>query len=206
MHIRKFLFALLLIFSKFTMAIEEPSYQVSQQEAPFEIRQYAPMIIAEVEVNGDRDEASNKGFRIIADFIFGNNLGSDQESKKIAMTAPVTIEPQKIAMTAPVTIEQSEATKWRVRFVMPKEYSLQTLPKPNNKEISIRELPGKLYAVNQFNGLNGSEKIEKKTKELREWLEAKHFKVVGTPQLARYNPPWTLPPWRRNEILIEITP
>jgi hypothetical protein len=196
----------LLIISNSSMAIEEPSYLVSDQEAPFEVRQYSPMIIAEVMVDGSRDEASNKGFRLIADFIFGNNSGVNLEPKKIAMTAPVTVEPQKIAMTAPVTVEELEASQWRVQFVMPKEYTIESLPKPNNKEVNIRQVAGKRYAVNQFSGLNGSEKIDTKTKELKEWIEKKHFRMIGTPQLARYNPPWTLPPWRRNEILIEIAP
>jgi hypothetical protein len=159
-----------------------------------------------VVVEGSRDEASNKGFRLIADFIFGNNEASNKESQKIAMTAPVTIEPQKIAMTVPVTIDQSSDKGWRVQFVMPKQYTMETLPKPKNPLVSIKEIPGKRYAVIKFSGLNNLEKIENNTKQLRDWMEVKHLQALGQPQLARYNPPWTLPPWRRNEILIEITP
>jgi hypothetical protein len=203
---RFFLLSLLFIFPQLSMAIEEPSYQASEQEPPFEIRQYAPMLVAEVIVDGTRDEASNKGFRMIADFIFGNNQSQNHESKKIAMTAPVVVEAQSIAMSAPVTVEQSGTGKWRVQFVMPKQYTFETLPKPNNKEVSIREVSGKRYAVNQFSGLNDAQKIDTKTKELQDWLEKKHLKSIGNPQLARYNPPWTLPPWRRNEILLEIAP
>jgi hypothetical protein len=194
------------LFSSLAMAIDEPSYEVLNQESPFEVRQYSPILIAEVLVDGSMDEASNKGFRMIADFIFGNNIGVDQRSNKIAMTAPVTLEPQKIAMTAPVTVEKADASQWRVQFVMPKEYTLETLPKPNNKNVNIREVTGKRYAVIRYSGSNSSDKFEKRTQELMQWIEAKHFKVIGTPQLARYNPPWTLPPWRRNEVLIEIEP
>jgi effector-binding domain-containing protein len=188
------------------MAIEEPPFTTTDQEAPFEIRQYEPMVIAEVTVEGSRDEASNKGFRLIADFIFGNNEASNKESQKIVMTAPVTIEPQKIAMTAPVTIDQSSDKGWRVQFVMPKQYTMETLPKPKNPLVNIKELPAKRYAVIKFSGLNNLEKIENNTKQLKEWIDAKHLQALGQPQLARYNPPWTLPPWRRNEILIEIAP
>jgi SOUL heme-binding protein len=202
------LLLLIIFFSKLAMAIEEPKYIVSEQEPPFEIRQYEPVLIAEVFVEGNRDEASNKGFRMIADFIFGNNESTQKESQKIAMTAPVVVEPitdsKKIAMTAPVTIEQSEDKAWRVQFVMPKEYSIDTLPKPKNPLVKIREVPSKYFAVMTFSGLNNAEKIENNTKLLKQWLVSKNIQAIGTPQLARYNPPWTLPPWRRNEILIEI--
>ncbi len=203
----KCLLAITLFFiSTLSMAIEEPKYVSSDIEAPFEVRQYESMLIAEVMVEGSRDEASNKGFRLIADFIFGNNEGAQKESNKIAMTVPVTIESRKIAMTAPVTVDQSDEKNWRVQFVMPKEYSMETLPKPKNSLVKIREIPSKRYAVMVFSGLNNAEKIENNTKQLRTWMSDKQLNAIGAPQLARYNPPWTLPPWRRNEILIEIAP
>ena len=196
----------LLFISTLCMAIEEPKYVSSEIDAPFEIRQYESILIAEVMVEGTRDEASNKGFRLIADFIFGNNEGAQKESQKIAMTAPVTVEPRKIAMTAPVTVDQSDEKNWRVQFVMPKEYTMETLPKPKNSLVKIKEIPSKRYAVMVFSGLNNPEKIENNTKQLRTWISEKQLNAIGAPQLARYNPPWTLPPWRRNEILIEIAP
>jgi SOUL heme-binding protein len=202
----RLLMIFLCVFSKLTMAIEEPKFSVLEQEASFELRQYESQLIAEVLVEGSRDEASNKGFRLIADFIFGNNEGVQKESQKIAMTAPVTVESRKIAMTAPVTVDQSDEKNWRIQFVMPKEYTLETLPKPKNSLVKIREIPSKRYAVIVFSGLNNAEKIENNTKQLREWMQTKQLQAIGSPQLARYNPPWTLPPWRRNEILIEVSP
>ncbi len=190
---RKLVFSLIYLFSNLVMAIEEPTFTISDQEASFEIRQYEPMIIAEVIVAGTRDEASNKGFRMIADFIFGNNEASSKES-------------QKIAMTAPVTTDQASDKGWRVQFVMPKQYTMETLPKPKNPLVHIKEVTGKRYAVMKFSGFNNQEKIENNTQQLREWIEVKRLHAIGQPQLARYNPPWTLPPWRRNEILIEIAP
>jgi effector-binding domain-containing protein len=204
--LKSLLTLILLLISTLSMAIEEPKFTSSDMEAPFEIRQYESMLIAEVMVEGTRDEASNKGFRLIADFIFGNNEGTQKDSQKIAMTAPVTVEPRKIAMTAPVTVDQSDEKNWRVQFVMPKEYTMETLPKPKNSLVKIKEIPSKRYAVMVFSGLNNPEKIENNTKQLRTWISEKHLNVIGSPQLARYNPPWTLPPWRRNEILIEIAP
>ena len=142
------------------MAIEEPSYEVLASESAFEIRRYAPLLVAETFVDGDMDEASNKGFRLIADFIFGNNQipGADQQSK-IAMTAPVKVEPQsaKIDMTAPVTVEPQaadasldSARRWRVHFVMPRAYSLQSIPKPRNNAVQLREVPEKYFVVHLY--------------------------------------------------------
>lgn len=196
----------LLLLTKMTMANEEPKFNTTLLEKPFEIRFYEPTLVAEVFVEGGRDEASNKGFRLIADFIFGNNEGVQKESQKIAMTVPVTVEPQKIAMTVPVTVEQPDDKSWRVQFTMPKEYSLDTLPKPKNSLVKIREVPSKRYAVIVFSGLNNQEKIDNNTKQLTAWLQSQQLKAIGNPTLARYNPPWTLPPWRRNEIMIEIAP
>ena len=191
------------------MAIEEPKYEVLTSQAPFELRHYAPTLIAQTIVEGDMDAASNKGFRLIADFIFGNNLavGSEQAAK-IAMTAPVTVEPQssKIAMTAPVTIEpqSGSAQQWRVHFVMPSQYTLANIPKPKNSAVTLHELPSKYFVVHRYSGFNTEARVQEKTDEALAWAKQQSLKVVGTPQLSRYDPPWTLPMFRRNEIMVEV--
>jgi hypothetical protein len=121
------------------------------------------------------------------------------------MTAPVTLEQknEKISMTAPVSMTK-DAGKWRIYFVMPSKYTLETLPIPNNKAVSLRALPARSFAALRFSGLAGEEKTAKKTEELLTWLKIKNIQAVGAPELARYNPPWTLPFLRRNEILVEI--
>ena len=191
------------------MAIEEPKYEVRISQAPFELRHYAPTLIAQTIVEGDMDEASNKGFRFIADFIFGNNLAANSEqAAKIAMTAPVTVEPQssKIAMTAPVTIEPQlgSAQQWRVHFVMPSQYTLANIPKPKNSAVTLHELPSKYFVVHRYSGFNTVERVQEKTDDALAWAKQQSLKVVGTPQLSRYDPPWTLPMFRRNEIMVEI--
>ena len=199
------------------MAIEEPRYDVRLSQAPFELRHYAPVLIAQTIVEGDMDAASNKGFRLIADFIFGNNIaaasepGSDanaRQAAKIAMTAPVTVEPQssKIAMTAPVTLEPQvdQAQQWRVHFVMPSEYTLANIPKPNNSAVTLHALPSKYMVVHRYSGFNTVARVQEKTDETLAWAQQQSLKVVGTPQLSRYDPPWTLPMFRRNEIMVEV--
>jgi hypothetical protein len=191
------------------MAIEEPKYEVRTSQAPFELRHYAPTLIAQTLVEGDMDAASNKGFRLIADYIFGNNLAAGYEqAAKIAMTAPVTVEPQssKIAMTAPVTIEPQlgSAQQWRVHFVMPSQYTLANIPKPKNSAVTLHELPSKYFVVHRYSGFNTVARVQEKTDEALAWAKQQSFKVIGTPQLSRYDPPWTLPMFRRNEIMVEV--
>ena len=191
------------------MAIEEPKYEVRTSQAPFELRHYAPTLIAQTIVEGDMDAASNKGFRLIADYIFGNNLAAGSEqAAKIAMTAPVAVEPQssKIAMTAPVTIEPQlgSAQQWRIHFVMPSQYTLANIPKPKNSAVTLHELPSKYFVVHRYSGFNTVARVQEKTEEALAWAKQQSLKVVGTPQLSRYDPPWTLPMFRRNEIMVEV--
>ncbi len=205
---------LAILGSPSAMATEEPQFEVLSSDGDMELRRYAPMLIAETEVEGDLDQASNKGFRLIAGYIFGDNQSPDAGQKaKIAMTAPVTVEPQstRIAMTAPVTAEpQSGATdmqtarRWRIHFVMPSQYTLETIPRPSNPQVQLREIPTRHYAVHRYSGFNTLARVQQKTDELLQWAGAKSLAVTGTPQLARYNPPWTLPMFRRNEILVEV--
>lgn len=207
-----FLLSLLCIGN--AMAIEEPKYEVIQVDGPFEIRKYAPILVAETVVDGDMDEASNKGFRLIADFIFGNNqLIDSNANSKIAMTAPVTVEPvsQKIAMTAPVTVEPQSsessmqaAKKWRIHFVMPSQYTLANIPKPKNDAVTLREVPGKYLVVFSYSWLNTMSRVQSKTEEAIDWANRKGLKVIGAPKLSRYDPPWTLPMFKRNEIMLEV--
>ena len=181
-------------------ATEEPKYNVLLKEDAFELRQYAPQLLAETAVNGDMDSASSQGFRTIADFIFGNNKAPGQNtSAKIAMTAPVTVQPR----TDDSSLRQ--ATDWRIQFVMPSEYKLASLPKPNNQAVQLRELPAQRFAVLRYSGFNNESKVEDKTKELMAWVKTKNWQTIGSPQLSRYDPPWTLPMWRRNEIRVEVT-
>ena len=204
MIILKFSFTFLLFFSQQLMATEEPDFTLIYKEKSFEIREYAPRIIAQVKINGNFDEASSTGFRSLADFIFGNNL-INNKSKKISMTAPVIAEPtsKQIPMTAPVLAEEEE-NQWFISFVMPKEYSLQTLPKPNNSEITLTNLPKEKFAVIIFSGLVRESSYDEKIILLNNFIKKQKLKTLGSVQIARYNPPWTLPFFRRNELMIKV--
>ena len=198
-------FFTLLIFSNTAMAIEEPKFTLLEKDQAFELRIYEKKLIAEVEVDGDMRDASSKGFRLIADFIFGNNTSQTGKPEKISMTAPVSIEPraEKISMTAPVGVQQAN-NGWKVYFVMPSQYTLDTLPKPNNPLVIIKQVPSQKFAVIRFSGLVDEEKMAKKAEDLKQWAENKKLKMLGNPELSRYNPPWTLPFLRRNEVMVEV--
>lgn len=180
--------------------VEQPDYKLITSEKNIEIRDYPPMILAEVEVSGERKQAITEGFKILADYIFGNNTSN----KKMEMTAPVTNElSEKMAMTAPV-LQELHMDKWKVRFVMPKKYSFETLPKPNSKDVILIPLPARRFAVIRFSGLADNESIKLHTDELEAYIVAEKLNPIGGTVLAFYNPPWTIPFLRRNEVMIEV--
>ena len=180
--------------------VESPDYKVVQSENNIEIREYGPMIIAEVEVDGKREDAIRNGFRLLADYIFGNNT----VQQDITMTNPVQQqESQKIAMTAPVQ-QQSDGKSWLMSFVMPSKYSMDSLPEPNNDRVHLKEILDTKFVVINFSGTNSNENIAEHEEHLLNYIEANKLKISGSPKYAFYNPPWTLPFMRRNEVMIEI--
>lgn len=180
--------------------VEQAKYEVVESHGDIQIRDYIPMIVAEVDVTGERELAIQQGFRMIADYIFGNNLST----QKVAMTAPVIQQPsEKIAMTAPVT-QQVDGNFWNVRFVMPANYTLATLPKPKNDAVKLKEIDGKRFAAIRFSGMGSEESLKNHTEELEKFLKERQLKALSAPTYAFFNPPWTLPFLRRNEVMIEV--
>ena len=180
--------------------VEQPDYKITMTDGAIEIRSYGAMIAAEAEVKGERKAAINEGFRLIAAYIFGAN----KPNAKIAMTAPVQQQStQKIAMTAPVT-QQTTGDSWTVRFIMPSSWTLETLPAPNDARVTLKPVPAKRMLAIRFSGSASDSLIQAKTDELRRYAAGKTLATVGEPLLAFYNPPWTLPFFRRNEIMLEL--
>lgn len=182
--------------------IEIPKYEVIRSEKNIEIRRYEHMIIARVEVEGPRQEAIRDGFRLLADYIFGNNT----VKQSMAMTAPVQQQKSiQIKMTAPVS-QQSHGDVWQISFVMPSSYKIETLPHPNNARVLLTEISPKQFAVIRFSGRSTDETVKAHEKQLMAYTKAKNIEVIGLPTYAFYNPPWTLPFMRRNEVMVEIHP
>jgi hypothetical protein len=178
--------------------VEQPEYKIEAFDGSIEIRSYGPMIAAEAVVEGERKAAINEGFRLIAAYIFGAN----KPNTKIAMTTPVQQQKQTIAMTAPVT-QQGSGNAWTVRFIMPKSWTMETLPTPTDARVNLRSIPGRRFIAVTFSGLATNEAIAKHTDALRRYA-ADHKLSRGEPLLAFYNPPWTLPFFRRNEVMLEL--
>ncbi len=182
--------------------VETPNYRIIKSDRNIEIRQYEPMIIAKVRMDGEREDAIGDGFRLLADYIFGNNT----VEQNMTLTTPVQQqESTKIKMTAPVQ-QQSAGSSWQVSFVMPSEYSIRTLPKPSNDRVILKEIPAKKFVVIKFSGMNSDANLKENEDKLMQYVKANDLLLVGSPKYAFYNPPWTLPPMRRNEVMIEIEP
>ncbi|MFT6835984.1 MAG: hypothetical protein ACJA0H_002027 [Francisellaceae bacterium] len=182
---------------------EEAKYQIISKEKNYSVREYSPVMIASVTVkNEDYSDASSKGFRVLFKYIGGNNISQE----KISMTAPVvsTPESQDISMTAPVFIKPDSSNTWTVSFVMPANFTPENTPKPKSDDIKISQRSSVRVAVLEFSGLINDRSIEENTKNLEKWVVSQDMKIIGTPIVAGYNPPWTLPFLRRNEIQIPI--
>jgi len=189
-----------IFFSYSSSNVEQAKYQTLETHGAIEIREYPPLLIATTEVAGEREIAIRAGFRLIAEYIFGGNVSAE----KVAMTAPVIQQSsEKIAMTAPVT-QQEAAGKWQVRFVMPAGYTLDTLPKPNNPKVRIEATAAQRFAAIRFSGTANKQNMAKHRWELENFMLDHKLKAVANPTFAFYNPPWTLPFMRRNEIMFEI--
>lgn len=184
--------------------VETPDYTIEKQLGDIEIRRYPAQIVAETTAKGERMDAVSDGFSPLADFIFGKNA----PNRKIAMTAPVVqtqdsgeTEGQKIAMTAPVT-QTAAGERWKVQFIMPKEYKLSDLPAPQNPNVRLREEPAKRVAAIRFNGRATPDNVRKHEAALKAFMAAESLSPASdTPVYAYYNPPWTLPYFRRNEVM-----
>ena len=183
--------------------VEEPRHRVVAQVGAAEIRTYEPRLAAEVMVPGDELAARSAGFQILAGYIFGAN----RARAKIAMTAPVaqSAGAEAIAMTAPVD-QARVAGGWRIRFFMPANYTRETLPVPNDARVEIVTVPEQTVAVLRYTGSTSPASVKDASARLLQSLDRGAWRAVGQPVAWFYDPPWTLPPLRRNEIAVEVMP
>lgn len=181
--------------------VKEPRYQTLVKDSDYEVREYSSIVTVTAFAKGDFSQAQDQTFKKLFDYISGNNVSK----KNIPMTAPVLMQGtgEKISMTAPVLM-QDDVEGWAMSFVLPDTYTLQTAPKPLNETLELAERKNTKYAVLHFSGLFSDSVFQEKSKILERWMSENNLKASGPALRAGYNPPWTLPPLRRNEVLIPV--
>jgi hypothetical protein len=189
---------------------ETLTYKVLKKEGKLEVREYAPYIAASITFES-KEEFEDQAFRVLAGYIFGKNVRQENigmtspvmnEGEDIGMTSPVITEGEDIGMTSPVFTGKKEG--WTMTFTMPSRYTMENLPMPVDKRIVIQEVPSKTIATIRYSGWRSDKKNARKEKELRDWLKKENIEVSGAASFAGYNPPWTLPMFRRNEVMIPV--
>ena len=184
--------------------VERPAHETLLSDGDFEIRRYGAIIAAEVSVPASTaPDAASRGFRPLAGYIFGDN----ERRRKINMTAPVTAAPasDRIAMTAPVTATTG-ADGWKVRFIMPVEWSMDTLPRPKNESVQLVEIPERLMATYRYVGRRDADAFEAASAKLADWIEAKGYEATGPVSWAGYNGPATPQHKRVYEAMMPVQP
>lgn len=188
-------------FIWYVAQVEQPEYRSIKRAGPFELREYEPLVVAEVTRAGDRRTAVRQGFRALATYIFAK----ERPGAAIAMTAPVTQQRrEKISMTAPVTHTPASDDAWTIRFVMPSKYGIDTLPAPQNADIRLVVVPHRLSAAIRFSGVATDDLIAAKQAELQAWMKQQGIEAIGQPTYAYYNDPFTPGFLRRNEVLFDV--
>ncbi|MCA6320998.1 MAG: heme-binding protein [Phenylobacterium sp.] len=204
---------------------EQPPYEVVGRVGEAEIRRYAPQIAAEAIVEGPVEAARNEGFRRVAGYIFGDNTtkaavamtapvvqGRETSggSQSIAMTAPVVQarsgRSESISMTSPVVQQPAGGESWSIQFIMPSKYTMATLPRPNDPRVRLVEIPARTFAVVRFSGLGRQEAVARHEKVLDAALSGSAWRASGDAVTWYYDPPWTLPFMRRNEVARPVEP
>jgi hypothetical protein len=171
----------------------EPAFELLRSERPFELRRYAPRIVAETTVQGrTASDATSKGFSRLANYIFGGNRAKDGSSTKIAMTTPVE------------SVPKTDST-FTVTFTMPSHFTMSSLPSPNDASVSLRELPTQTVATARFSGVARSQDLATLKGELLSFVQAQGYQVTSSITIAQYDPPWTPGPLRRNELMVSVT-
>lgn len=215
-----FLFRSLLFGSLFGSEYGQPAYDVAVKDGNIEIRDYAGYVLAEVTQNGSFDRATNGSFRPL----YGYITGANRSRQSMDMTTPVLVEPagasksKQMAMTVPVLVEPrwsagrsdveklagEEIDSWTMAFILPEGYTSDTAPLPTDKRVTLRAVTERKVASIRFSGRLGNESAERQRAKLAAWLDARSLEHQGDWKIATYDPPFTLPWFRRNEVLVTL--
>lgn len=180
---------------------EQPQFTLLKAEGNKEIRLYKEHVAAQTQVSGEFKDAQGEAFGRLAGYIFGDNA-NDQS---ISMTAPVFQTPTTDNITDSMDENIAASDQWTMSFFMPSEYELEQLPVANDDRVVIKAMPERLVAAIRFSGLWKEETNKRKAEELVSWVsDVTGYEVVSEAEFAGYNPPWTLPWFRTNEMIVEL--
>lgn len=166
-------------FASGAMAIETPDYKAVEQDGKFEVRDYPQMTVARTEM-GDGD------FMRLFRYISGGNEAG-----------------QKIAMTAPVLVQHGGENQG-MSFVVPRDVAASKVPAPRATDVSLGQMAAARFAVFTYSGRRTDANEAEALSKLRAWMVKKNLRVEGEPVFAYYDPPWTLPFLRRNEVMLRV--
>lgn len=167
---------------------EQPDFTLVREDGDFAVREYPALVVAEIRHIGTRETASRASFRRLAAYIFAQDRPEGGE---------------KIAMTSPVLQDETQPSEWRMRFVMPRKYTLETLP-PAPADITLTQTPARRIASVRFAGNGEAADLASMEAQLREWIAAQGLEPAGEAEFAFYDAPMVPGPLRRNEVLIPI--
>lgn len=179
---------------------EEPKFRLIDHVGDIEIRAYGERIAAETSIVADEDCARSAGFKRLAGFIFGANT----TKASIAMTAPVAQSSETIAMTAPVSQGQDAGGRWIIRFFMPATATMASLPTPTDPDVRLVAVPPETIAVMRFSGARDPATVQDRRADLLRGLDGTKWRPQGVPVAWFYDPPWTIPFLRRNEVAVAV--
>ncbi len=192
----------LVLSSRSDASTHEVAYHVKDSDHNFEVREYAPRIVAEVEASGTREKALNEAFQTLAGYLFGKN--SPQSPIELSKSVSDKNSKVKLSMTLPVTTQSVGPDTIRMRFLMPSDYTIDKLPVPEDKRVKVFELPAQKIAVLRFSGSARKDNFDRHLETLKEYMEAKGLTAAGDPYEAYYNPPFTPIFLKRNEICVPL--
>ncbi len=187
-------------------SVEVAPYRVMEasKEKNIELRYYSELVLVSAPMQPDIDARKNTPFSKLFDYISGNNTANAKQpitaSEPSSDAEPIGV---KIPMTAPVFME-TEGNSGSMSFVMPASYSMESTPKPTDPDLKVYNLTDMTYAVIQFTGLLNSKNILEHREILENWIDTKGLEISGNYKTAGYNPPFTIPALRRNEVLIPV--
>ena len=194
---------------RFTSGVERPKYSVLDKKSGYEIREYEPYIVAKTELSGSFSRSLNRGFGIIANYIFGNNVRARSTvTQEASSTDGLEIRSEKIPMTAPVLSEKGRdremQDKYAISFVMPSKYTMTTLPVPRDSRVELLPIKRHVVAAVKFSGYSTERRVLRISQQLRENLARDKIKARSGYKVAQYDPPFAFPLMRRNEVLIDL--